>query len=44
MCTRPRKRLAACWRVDRDERQLLTERAAGATVGAVRNDASEANA
>jgi len=30
--------------VDRDERDLLTERAAEATVGAVRTNASEANA
>ena len=45
-CTRARERgwRPICWRVDRDERHLLTERAAEATVGAVRTDASEANA
>ena len=37
-------RRAICWRVDREERQLLTERAAEATVGVVRTDASEAHA
>ncbi len=45
MYTRPRKGSRPIrWRVDHDERHVLTERAADATVSAVRTDASEANA
>jgi hypothetical protein len=45
MCARPRKRFGGRTgrRVVREERQLLTERAAEAAVGAVRAHASDAN-